>query len=52
VADGAARQAAWALTGELPRWPLGGEPAVFDDPETPGLWDRYREAAAKYVDRR
>jgi hypothetical protein len=25
---------------------------VFDDPETPGLWDRYREAAAKYVDRR
>ena len=43
VADGAARQAAWALTGELPRW---AGPAVesFAAPVVPAVRERYAHA--------
>jgi len=34
VADGAARQAAWTLHGELPAWPLTGS-RVYDSPAEP-----------------
>ena len=53
VADGAARQAAWVLAGgaEPPGWEIGGTPEVREADETPGLWDRYREAAERYLDR-
>lgn len=40
VADGAARQAAWALTGTLPRWSLV-DSETFDAPATPGVRDSY-----------
>jgi xylulokinase len=43
VARGAARQAAWALTGALPDWPLAGT-TVHDSPVVPAVRDRYREA--------
>ncbi|MBW0104198.1 xylulokinase [Pseudonocardia sp. KRD291] len=54
VADGAARQAAWALRGgdTPPQWSPSGDPARFDGEETPGLWDRYREAADLHLSRR
>ncbi|WP_030456333.1 xylulokinase [Herbidospora cretacea] len=47
VADGAARQAAWLLTGgeEPPEW-ASGEVTVFEGDPIPGLRERYREAAA------
>ncbi|GAA0383440.1 xylulokinase [Microbispora corallina] len=47
VADGAARQAAWLLTGgaEPPHW-ASGETARYEADPVPGLRDRYREAAA------
>ncbi len=53
VADGAARQAAWALRGGAtpPEWDPAGPPARFDGAETPGLWDRYREAAGLHLAR-
>jgi xylulokinase len=52
VADGAARQAAWALTGTdtPPRWRLGSVERVEADP-TPGLRDRYAEARDKILSR-
>jgi len=52
VADGAARQAAWALAGEAepPAWPLG-EVLTYQADEVPGLRARYREAAARYLPR-
>ncbi|GAB3464878.1 xylulokinase [Actinophytocola sediminis] len=52
VADGAARQAAWALTGtdSPPRWRLGSVEQVTGEP-TPGLRERYAEARAKVLDR-
>jgi len=52
VADGAARQAAWALAGspEPPDWPLG-EVLTYQADEVPGLRERYREAAARYLPR-
>jgi xylulokinase len=34
VARGAARQAVWALTGELPDWPLAGAADYTDEPST------------------
>lgn len=40
VARGAARQAAWALTGELPDWPLPDTETLEADP-TPGVRDAY-----------
>lgn len=42
VADGAARQAAWALTGELPQW-AGAAAETFDAPATPQVRHRYAE---------
>ena len=52
VADGAARQAAWVLAGsaEPPSWQLG-RPAVFEAAATPGLRERYAEAAARFLER-
>ncbi|HEY0449303.1 xylulokinase [Actinophytocola sp.] len=52
VADGAARQAAWALTGtdNPPRWRLGSVDRVEGDP-TPGLRERYAEARDKILSR-
>ena len=40
VADGAARQAAWALTGELPEWEAAGTVTHDADP-TPVVRERY-----------
>ena len=42
VADGAARQAAWVLTGELPRWAGADTRTVEADP-TPAVRERYAE---------
>jgi len=52
VADGAARQAAWALTGtdNPPRWRLGALEQTAGDP-TPGLRERYAEARDKILNR-
>ncbi len=52
VADGAARQAAWALTGtdSPPRWRLGAAERYEADP-TPGLRERYAEARGKILSR-
>jgi len=52
VADGAARQAAWALTGtdSPPRWRLGAVDEVTGKP-TPGLRERYAQARGKILDR-
>ena len=41
VADGAARQAAWALLGEAPNWNLGEVRRVQSQP-TPHVMDQYR----------
>jgi xylulokinase len=49
VADGAARQAAWALTGALPDWPLDGAAARHGGDPTPGLRDRYAEARVHWL---
>ncbi|MEV1293656.1 FGGY family carbohydrate kinase [Pseudonocardia sp. NPDC049635] len=53
VADGAARQAAWALRGgpTPPRWAPAAEPARYDPVPAPGGWERYREAAERFLDR-
>ncbi|GAA2376729.1 xylulokinase [Nonomuraea africana] len=47
VADGAARQAAWLLSGgpEPPEWPTDS-PEVHEAEQTPGLRDRYAESRA------
>ena len=45
VADGAARQAAWALTGEFPRWELDG-------PCTEHTADRAEHVRERYADAR
>jgi xylulokinase len=52
VADGAARQAAWALTGtdSPPRWRLGAVEKSEAEP-TPGLRERYAEAREKFLSR-
>ena len=52
VADGAARQAAWVLTGaeQPPDWPLGSV-ETCDGTVTPGLRDRYAEAASRFLNR-
>ncbi|MGC4935453.1 xylulokinase [Gordonia sp. DT30] len=44
VALGAARQAAWALTGELPEWPVGGR--VLTATPTPQVYEQYRKSTA------
>jgi xylulokinase len=41
VANGAARQAAWALTGKLPQWDLGTVHHVQSQP-TPHVLEKYR----------
>ncbi len=41
VADGAAKQAAWALLGQIPQWNLG-EVAHHTTKPTPDVMDRYR----------
>jgi xylulokinase len=44
VADGAARQAAWALTGERPTWPVAaGDPLPVDT--RPEIRRQYAERA-------
>ena len=43
VALGAARQAAWALTGELPEWDMPRE--TLSATATPEVYGRYREIA-------
>jgi xylulokinase len=47
VADGAARQAAWVLSGatEPPAWE-SGEVATYDGATTPSVLERYREKAS------
>lgn len=42
VADGAARQAAWVLTGERPHWQLGAA-ATFEAEPAPAVRERYAE---------
>lgn len=46
VADGAARQAAWVLTGHRPEWPVELAASPASDPH-PEILDAYR-AAARY----
>lgn len=41
VANGAARQAAWALTGDLPQWPIDGLATVEPDSH-PEILEAYR----------
>jgi xylulokinase len=47
VADGAARQAAWVLTGQRPDWPVELVASPASDPR-PEILTAYREAAARY----
>ncbi|MCW2540221.1 MAG: xylulokinase [Frankiales bacterium] len=54
VADGAARQAAWVLAASSPPpdWSgASGEVLRFDAPITPGLAERYAQAAQRYLPR-
>lgn len=51
VADGAARQAAWALTGDFPAWPLDGALLEFDSPATPHVRERYAQARTHWLHR-
>ena len=46
VANGAAKQAAWALTGEIPNWSLGSIREFTKEP-TPGIFERYKELVNK-----
>ena len=48
VADGAARQAAWVLTGHRPSWPVELLAAPSPDPR-PVIREQYRAAAASYL---
>lgn len=48
VANGAARQAAWALTGELPNWKVS-DVAEVEAKATPEVFERYQELVAKTV---
>ncbi|KOV81257.1 xylulokinase [Nocardia sp. NRRL S-836] len=52
VADGAARQAAWVLTGgeQPPEW-SHGEAHVYETAAVGGVRERYADAAQKYVSR-
>ncbi|MFP5020279.1 xylulokinase [Pseudonocardia phyllosphaerae] len=53
VADGAARQAAWALRGgdTPPCWATGTAPARYEADPDPAGWERYRAAAEHHLDR-
>jgi xylulokinase len=50
VADGAARQAAWTLTGTLPEWDTGTA-ETFDTAPVPAIRARYAEASDRFVNR-
>lgn len=50
VADGAARQAAWTLTGKRPAWQVEVVARPAADPR-PVIREQYREAAARYLER-
>ena len=50
VADGAARQAAWALTGALPQWRAEGA-QTFDGPADPAVRSRYAHAREHVLER-
>jgi xylulokinase len=41
VADGAAKQAAWALLGQMPTWDLG-KVSHHESKATPHVMDKYR----------
>ncbi|MEA4943504.1 MAG: FGGY family carbohydrate kinase [Propionicimonas sp.] len=49
VADGAARQAAWVLTGSRPTWPVDLLAALEPDPR-PIIRQQYRAAVAGFVE--
>lgn len=51
VADGAARQAAWVLNGELPNWPLDGKNTVHESAPSPHVRARYAEARTHWLSR-
>ncbi|GAB4586197.1 FGGY-family carbohydrate kinase [Nocardia sp. IFM 10818] len=54
VADGAARQAAWALRGgaEAPEWPESATPVRrYEAPAADAVRERYRAAQSKYLER-
>jgi xylulokinase len=44
VADGAARQAAWVLTGTMPDWPLDSTSTVIESASTSWVRERYLQA--------
>ena len=46
VANGAARQAAWALTGQLPNW-LIGDTQVIESKHFPEVFSKYQELVTK-----
>lgn len=51
VADGAARQAAWTLTGTFPDWPLDAPVEMHDAAPTPHVRERYAEACSRWIPR-
>jgi hypothetical protein len=51
VADGAARQAAWVLTGTPPEWHTS-DTETFDAPPVPAIRDRYAEARDQVLETR
>jgi xylulokinase len=51
VADGAARQAAWALTGDLPTWPLDAPSTIVEAQATAQVRERYAEARDHWLRR-
>jgi xylulokinase len=51
VADGAARQAAWALTGTFPTWPLDAPCEEFTAVATPHVRERYADARTHWLTR-
>ncbi|WP_026343175.1 xylulokinase [Nocardia sp. BMG111209] len=53
VADGAARQAAWTLTGgdRPPAWPAATPDRLIEAPAIPAVRHRYAEAAQRYLPR-
>ena len=51
VADGAARQAAWALTGTFPTWPLDAPCEEFTAAATPQVRERYDDARTHWLTR-
>jgi len=50
VAEGAARQAAWALTGQRPEWTMEGV-RRYDGPPQPFVRERYAQARLRFLSR-